>query len=176
MNLKPQDILVLVKVALAEGASWTYAKLAEGLGMSVSEVHAAVKRAEQAGLMRTTDHQPNRQALLEFLIHGLKYVFVPEQGGLTRGMPTGYAAPPLSAEFRSADPPPVWPDPLGTTRGQAFSPLYRSATHAARSDPKLYECLALIDAIRAGRARERRLAEEHLCRRIGTDSLASNTS
>jgi hypothetical protein len=37
---------------------------------------------------------------------------------------------------------------------------------AARSDPKLYELLALVDAIRVGRARERKLAESELEKRL----------
>jgi hypothetical protein len=45
--------------------------------------------------------------LEEFLIHGLKYVFWAEQGEMTRGMPTAYAAPPLAELLVStaAEPP-----------------------------------------------------------------------
>jgi hypothetical protein len=44
--------------------------------------------------------------------------------------------------------------------------LYRSAPRAAQRDADLYECLALIDAIRGGRARERKLAEELLQKKL----------
>ena len=37
------------------------------------------------------------------------------------------------------------------------SPLYKNVPTAARRDPKLYELLALVDAIRDGRARDERL-------------------
>jgi hypothetical protein len=47
-------------------------------------------------------------------------------------------------------------------RGVAFAPLYKMAPIAALRDPVLYEQLALIDAIRDGRARERQLAEQEL--------------
>ena len=103
-------------------------------------------------------------ALLEFLVHGARYAFPPDRGGVTRGLPTAHAAPPLASEIVGSDLPPVWPDPEGTVRGEAFSPLYRSAPAAARRDARLYSCLALLDAIRGGRARERKLAEEHLRR------------
>jgi hypothetical protein len=161
--LKAQDVLFLLHVASRDGEPWTYASSATALGMSPSEVHAAAKRAASAGLMSPDRRHPNRAALLEFLVHGAKYAFAPERGGVTRGVPTAHAAPPLSKQFRSSnDLPPVWPDPEGNVRGEAFKPLYRSTAKAARQDPKLYEYLALVDAIRGGRARERKLAEEHL--------------
>jgi len=85
---------------------------------------------------------------------------------VTRGMPTAHAAPPLSEEIMGDDLPPVWPDPEGTVRGETLEPLYRTVPMAARNDPQLYELLALVDAIRIGRARERNLAEKHLKERL----------
>jgi len=49
MELKPQDLLVLLKAA-HPGTRWTYAGLAEALSMSACEVHASVKRAVASGL------------------------------------------------------------------------------------------------------------------------------
>lgn len=161
--LKPQDLLVLLHLAVHGEDKWSYNSVALALGMSPSEVHAAVRRAIQVGLMSLDHRRPNRAALLEFLIHGVKYVFGAERGGVTRGIPTAHAAPPLVSEINSGtDLPPVWPDAEGTVRGEEFKPLYKSAAKAAKNDPKLYECLALVDAIRGGRARERKLAEDHL--------------
>jgi hypothetical protein len=168
MSLKPQDILVVLKLASAgEGAAQTYPKLAVELSMSASEVHASVRRATFAGLLAAGTRAVNRRALLEFLVHGVKYVFAAERGGIARGYPTAHAAPPLRDHFRSnGEPPPVWPDPEGTVRGEALEPLYRSVPQAARADPKLYEWLALVDAVRAGRARERELAVKELRSRL----------
>jgi hypothetical protein len=82
-------------------------------------------------------------------------------------MPTGYAVPPLSDQIAaSGDLPPVWPDPEGTVRGITFEPLHRAAVKAARQDRSLYELLALIDALRDGRVRERQLAEKELSARL----------
>ena len=163
MGLKPQDVVVLLKIALSEQGRWSFNSLAHELVMSPSEVHAAAKRAIQAGLLSESTRQPNRSALLELIVHGIKYVFAPERGGITRGLPTGYAAPPLNKKIAQSDElPPVWPDAEGTVRGEALMPLYRSVPAAARKDPKLYECLALVDAVRSGRARERKLAESML--------------
>jgi hypothetical protein len=167
MTLKEQDVLVLLKLLARGDGSFTYPELARSIGMSTSEVHAALRRAAVAGLFNLATRTPNRRALLEFLVHGVKYVFVPDRGGLTRGMPTGYAAPPLvDLLAASKDPPPVWPDPEGTVRGESFEPLYRSAPRAARQDDALRELLVLVDAIRAGRARERKLAEKLLTERL----------
>ncbi len=159
--LKPQDVVVLLKLAVDESREWSFAELSQNLGMSPSQVHAAIKRAIQAGLLNPLTRKVNRAALEEFIVHGLRYVFFAERGPLTRGMPTGYAAPPLASHIASsADPPPVWPDAEGTARGEAFAPLYRNVPRAAKLDSKLYECLSLVDAIRGGRARERKLAEK----------------
>jgi hypothetical protein len=54
----------------------------------------------------------------------------------------------------------VWPFPEGEHRGVTLEPLYKSAPAALR-DPFLYELLALIDALREGRVRERKLAERN---------------
>jgi hypothetical protein len=66
----------------------------------------------------------------------------------------------------SADPPPVWPDKNGTVRGVALAPLYPTVPEAARRDSNLYELLALFDAVRAGQAREREIAQKQLAERI----------
>jgi len=47
-----------------------------------------------------------------------------------------------------------------------LEPLYKNVPYAALRDPALYELLALVDAIRDGRARERNLAERDLVRRL----------
>jgi hypothetical protein len=67
---------------------------------------------------------------------------------------------------RKESPPPVWPYAEGNTRGYALAPLYRTVPEAALRDPDLYQLLALADAIRDGRARERSLAEKALEKRL----------
>ncbi len=137
--------------------------------MSASEVHGAVKRAEFAHLLHGPKlaNRPNFAALEEFLVHGFKYVFPAERGDLTRGLPTAYAAEPLRSVIALGNEPvPVWPYAQGKERGIAFKPLYRTAASAALRDPKFYEYLALADALRDGRTRERKYAEEELHRRF----------
>jgi len=93
-------------------------------------------------------------ALEEFLVHGLKYALP-------------YAAEPLRDVIGQGNEPiPVWPYPEGKDRGVAFEPLYRTAPGAALRDHAFYEYLALADALRDGRARERKYAEQELHRRF----------
>lgn len=169
MNLKPQDLLYLLKLVALGKKHLSFSQLSVDLGMSPSEVHAASKRALDARLAIKKDSTiwPNIRNLEEFLLHGVQYAFVPERGGLTRGMLTSYAAEPLSTYFvPSGESPPVWPDPQGEARGESLSPLYGSAPKAAKKDPELYKLLALVDAIRAGRAREREMAKKELQKRL----------
>ena len=164
MNLKPQDVLFLLKLVALGKKQWSFNKLAIELGMSPSEVHAAAKRALAARLAVKDAGSiwPNIRNLREFLEHGIQYVFVPERSGLNRGMPTAYGAAPLDAVIVADEFPPIWPDPEGEVRGESFSPLYKSAPIAARRDPNLYMLLALVDAIRGGRAREKDMAKKEL--------------
>lgn len=167
--LKPQDVLVMLKLVALGKKSWSYSWLAESLGMSPSQLHSAVQRALSVQLAVKNEEviSPHIRNLEEFLVHGLKYAFVPEIGRLTRGIPTAYAAPPLDKHFaESTEPPPVWPTAEGTVRGVSFSPLYKLAPQAAQADLALYELLALVDAIRGGRARERALAIKELGKRL----------
>jgi len=87
-----------------------------------------------------------------------------------------FAAPPLKNEIASRDElPPVWPWRDGETRGIALEPLYRTAPAAALRDPMLYELLALVDAIRDGRARERKIAEKELISRLHTENVKAQS-
>lgn len=167
MILKPQDVLIMVKLVVWKEPSWSYSSLSKELFMSSSEVHAGIKRAISAKLFDQYRKTPFKKALKEFLIYGIKYVYLPERGSLTRGLPTCYAAPPLKDLLTPSDEMiPVWPDPEGECRGYEFSPLYKSVPKAAKKDAKLYEFLALIDTIRDGRAREKEMAIREITYRM----------
>ena len=169
MVLKPQDIFVVLKIVAAGSKRPPYSQLATQLQMSASEVHACVKRATACHLLHGPDlmNRPNLTALEEFLLHGLQYVFPAERGELTRGMPTSYAANPLRRVMAPGNEPiPVWPNANGSDRGIAFAPLYKTAPAVAPGDPPFYELLALADALRSGRPRERKLAGQALAKRL----------
>ncbi len=161
VSLLAQDVLVALKLAFDESSA-SYAQLGNELGLSASQVHAAVRRAEESGLVNAETRKVNRRALTEFLVHGLKYVFPARRGPIVRGIPTAHAAPPLSDLLSDAGPSLVWPDPSGDVRGESIEPLHKSVPGAVRKDSSLYRSLALIDAIRVGRARDRKIATKKL--------------
>jgi hypothetical protein len=166
-GLLAQDVVLLAKLVSYAAARPPIAQVAGDLALSPSQVHASLKRLTRSRLIDAQTDRPLLKPVEEFLIHGVKYAFPVERGEPTRGMPTGYAAPPLSDQIAaSGDLPPVWPDPEGKVRGITLEPLHRAAVKAARQDRPLYELLALIDAVRDGRARERQLAEKELSARL----------
>lgn len=162
MELKPQDLLILLKVVAHPPQHWTYAALGEALAMSASETHASVKRAVASGLAVAPargEWSPVRPNLLEFVLHGVRYVWPAIAGPVKRGVPTAFGAEPLTRLLTAAPgEAPVWAHPAGKAKGPTLSPLYRTAPQAALADPALHRLLALLDALRTGRARERSLA------------------
>ncbi len=163
--LKPQDLFVLLAMLGRGEGNVTYPELAAQTGLAISAVHAALKRAAVARLLMFQQRQPVilKPQLKEFLLSGAKYAFPPIWGAMSRGVPTGYAAPPLNAIIApSADPVPVWPSAKGMARGLSLAPLYPSVPEAALRDERLYALLSLFDAIRSGQARERNAARDLL--------------
>jgi hypothetical protein len=163
--MQGQDIALLLKLAILNEPRTQSKALAESLSISPSEVSKALKRCVDADLlyMSGAEKRVNRSALLEFLLHGLKYAFPPARGSMARGVPTAAAAEPLKSHFlEDKEPPAVWPYRDGKVRGISLTPLYEGAPRAALRDPKFYSVLALCDAIRSGRTRERNLAGELL--------------
>ena len=167
--LRPQDVVVLLRLSLDRGPAPTYAALADELKLTASEIHAGVERAMAAQLLRR-DAAGKPAVMLEplrlFVQHGLRYCFPATRGTMTRGVPTSYAAPPmLSLIVQPGEAPPVWPYKAGMVRGVAFYPLYPTVPEAALGNPALYELLVLVDAIRGGSLRERALAIAQLDKR-----------
>ncbi len=170
VELKPQDLLVVLKRAVHPQRSWTYASLGEALQMSASQVHRSVQRCLTAGLATSSargEWQAVRAALLEFAVHGVRYAFPATLGAVRRGVPTSFGTAPLSEHISSAPgEAPVWAHPDGIAKGPSLSPLCRNAPGAALADPFLHAVLALVDALRSGRVRERTLAAKLLDQRL----------
>lgn len=199
MQLKPQDFVVALKLVAWGNQRWTYAQLAQELGLSASEAHACVKRGLQAGLLvqnyealapevaalavqesaaiyrvarrkrgsgedAPADNpvRPHARQLAEFALHGAKYAFAADKTPSTIGVPTSHSAPAFAGVFAPGSEDYVWPHPNGSMRGIGIEPLHHSVPFAAMRDASLYEMLALFDALRIGRARERGMAAERL--------------
>jgi transcriptional regulator with XRE-family HTH domain len=158
--MRPQDIVILLKILCTE-EGWRQTDIARALFMSQSEISEALHRSAASGLIDQGRRIIQRKALLEFLVHGLKYVFPARPGPIVRGVPTAHSAAPLSDRIRSRELY-VWPCAEGNERGQAIRPLYRTVPQAALQDSSLHRMLALTDSLRVGRAREISLAAEEL--------------
>jgi DNA-binding Lrp family transcriptional regulator len=161
--LQPMDIPVALGLMNHPGA--TFDSLSHYLGISKSTAHNSVKRLAEAGLVREDERKVNRHALVEFIEHGIRYAFPPKRSGRGRGVPTAFAGPSLAEEILS-DEAVVWPHPSGSAWGDGLEPLYDHAPELPSRCPELYDMLTLVDAIRIGRARERRIASEQLRERL----------
>ena len=167
--LKPQDLVVALKLFVLGPEKLSYAALGKALYLSQFEVHAAVQRLIAARLATNIEGRirPVVGSLQGFVTRGALYAYPPVRGAVTVGAPTAHGVAPLKDLVAgNTDLPPVWPDPKGKVRGQGLLPLYPTVPRAAHDDPRLYELLALFDALRIGQARERDLATRLLEERL----------
>ncbi|GEM46657.1 hypothetical protein [Deinococcus cellulosilyticus] len=168
MNLKDQDVLLLVVLTSTSAPPQGYQGLADFTGISLSETHSSIKRLDRSGLVHKGEvgFKAHSQRALEFFLHAIKYLYPPEYGPETRGVATLHHVLPFSEHFPEETPRTVWPDAEGTQRGTALIPIHKYAPSIARNHPQVHQTLALLDALRAGRNRERTLAEKHLSKRL----------
>ena len=180
--MKSQDIVILLKLvsledqirqdSLAEpvGSDPFALRSLEGtLGISKTEIGASLRRSIAATLAIESSVRPkvNRRNLTEFVQHGLKYVFPAKPGAPQRGVATSFAAPMLQGQLVSSGADIyVWPHAEGSQRGSSITPLFKSVPEAALKYERLYELLALVDAIRLGNQREANLARDRFADRI----------
>lgn len=165
-QIKPQDILLLLKIISEHNPKWEQKPIAEALGLSQSEVSESVARSKYAGLLDPKGKMVMKLSLMEFLQYGLRYAFPQKPGAVVRGVPTSHSAPPLKEHIQSTEDY-VWPYGKGSVRGHSIVPLYPSVPEAALKDKDLHELLALVDALRVGRAREKEIAIKELNKRLG---------
>ncbi len=161
ISMKPQDVVVLLKVIALNNDNWQQIPLAYSLKMSQSEVSQSVARSKFAGLLYTSGKKVMRQALYDFLQYGLAVVFPVKPGAVVRGIPTAHSTAPLNKEISSGEDY-VWPFAKGNVRGHGITPLYATVPQAALDDEQLYALLALADALRVGKIREKNIAVQDI--------------
>ncbi len=174
MELKPQDLVVAIKILTKGKIKWNQRELAQSLGMSLSEVNGAIKRAIQAHLLIGPSKNQAPQAvpfaLQEFIKHGVRYAFPIQKSSMVRGIPSGMVGAKIEDEIAKLkeNEVPVWPSAHGKVRGVGIKPLYRSIPDIIEKaeNKELYVLLSLVDIIREGRARERNLASDLLTKKI----------
>lgn len=165
--LKPQDIVVIIKILTLEAEFQSQRELSVSLKISLSEINAAIKRSIVCGLL-ISDHGNkmvvNVTALQEFLLHGIKYVFPAIKGRIARGVQTCLIIENGKIPFYEEKDSYVWPDSHGKVRGASIAPLYKSVPKVVADvkNQKLYSILCIIDILRVGSARERDIAKQNL--------------
>jgi hypothetical protein len=159
-GMRPQDIVILLKI-LTIKENWQYRDLSNSLSMSLSEVSSSLNRSFLGGLIDESKKQVFRQSLMEFIEHGIQYVFPQHPGTMVTGIPTAHSYGVFNDQFKS-DEKYVWPDENGSMRGLSIAPLYKGVPISVKHDNKLYSLLAAIDIIRLGKTRELAVALEIL--------------
>ncbi len=155
--MRPQDIVILLKILCYGNKSWYSKTLANDLNLSPAEISSSLNRSVNSGLLDSDKKKVRKQALFEFIIYGLQYVFPQRPGEIARGLPTAFSHPFMKRHFVSEQQY-VWPDAASDEKGFSMQPLYAGVASAAKKDDKLYLMLALIDVLRSGKTRERKLA------------------
>lgn len=167
--LRPLDLILTAYLALSK-TEFTILGASRELGVVPSQIHAALKRAQAARLITSRASgsiAAQRGALEEFVLHGVRYAFPVRTGGPAQGVPTAFAGPSLRRVVAQENQIlPVWPHPDGQVRGYALYPLHPLAPGLVTSNPALHDLLTLIDALRIGAARERKLATEAISRAL----------
>lgn len=157
--IKGQDMVVLAALMTDGAEVLPYAQLAKLSRLSVSETYGAVQRLQNAALIDGKNRVRARNAV-EFLTHGLRYVFpLKMTEERSQGIPAMFAAPLAAAYFAYTGDAPVWKSLSGNVYGKVVEPLYPSAPEAAANNRDIYDRLAAMDMLRGGRIRERKFAE-----------------
>ncbi len=163
--LQPRDIVIALQLAHA-GDAWTVRSLGDPIGVAPGSIHRGLERLASVGVYEPRGRSLNAAVLDELIRHGLRFVLGGGLGAETRGVPTAWGVAPLRERVSVSAPAPVWPSPRGTERGPALTPIVDNAVALLDSAPKVATDLALVDAIRIGAARDRRLAMDLLLARL----------
>lgn len=159
--MRPQDVAILLKIVALKNEGWQLQSLSNMLRISISEISESLNRSRIAGLIDFYKKRPNRIAMMEFLEHGVKYVFPQEPGAMARGIPTAHSHP-FMKKFIKSEVNYVWTDRDGEIIGEAIEPFYKSQSQAAKEDLTFYKLLALVDVLRVGKVREVNIAKDEL--------------
>ena len=160
--MRPQDIVILLKIISSKNKGLSKKQIAEELVISASEVSEALERCRIAKLTDESKTKVNTLALEEFLLHGLKYVYPAVPLTKVRGIATAVSAPFFKDKITQNEDKYVWPDPKGDVRGTGILPLYKTVSCAVKTDQLLYNLLTIADVFRVGRVREIEIAKEEL--------------
>ena len=152
-GMRPQDVAILLKIILLDSKNWQLVGLSSALKISISEISESLNRSRLAGLVDYNKKKVNRQSLLEFLEHGVRYVFPEQPGTLVRGTPTAHSHPDMK-KYLISEMNYVWPDNKGEVMGLTIEPFYKRQVEAVKEDKVFYRVLSRMDVICVAKVRE----------------------
>jgi len=168
--LRPHDLGCALQIGIWAEREWSFADLGQAVKISKGEAHNACRRLVWAELCTLSPEGKIRISsarLIDFIIHGAPSAYFPVRGAVEHGMPTGAFAPPLVEKITDAgNIPLVWRTEGGKVKGETLVPLWPTAPEAAAASTKLYELLALVDAVRTHGGKARKLAASELEARL----------
>jgi hypothetical protein len=101
----------------------------------------------------------------EFIVYGVPFAFPPMRGPSVPGVATAHASPAFRGIVESPEIV-VWAHADGPVRGESLVPIYPAAPTLPELNPALYELLTIVDALRVGTTRLRKVAGELLASRL----------
>jgi hypothetical protein len=162
-TLRPGDLVVACQLAITPEEK--FINIANYTGISAGECHNAVRRLRLARILLSSERRPATDILHNFLVHGAPFAFPAVLGSSTIGVLTAHSAPTFHPSVETAERI-VWPYADGKVRGQSLIPLFPAAPALATTNPPLYDVLTIIDALRVGTTRVRKVAAELLAERL----------
>ena len=163
--MRPQDIAILLKIISLGNQDWNLIKLSSLLKISLSEISESLNRSQLGGLIDSSKKHVNRNNLIEFLEHGIRCVFPVIPGTLVRGIPTAHSHHEIK-KFIISENNFVWPDNNGEVMGLMIEPLYQKIIEPVKDDALFYIMVAMVDAIRFGKQREKKIVIQELKKHI----------
>jgi predicted XRE-type DNA-binding protein len=163
-GIKPQDVLIMMK--LVSQPEMVQKELATQLQISQAEISHALQRLKNSHLLSSSG-RVIKEACVEFLVHAVKYIFPVQMRSPAVGIPTSFAHPEFKFIKYGSDEVPIWPSAEGKVKGITLLPIYPTLPDACMEDKNLYKLSSLVEMIRAGRTRERNIAEKELAKFIG---------
>src|ERR1035437_2487649 len=162
-TLRPSDLVVACQLATTPSAQ--FLQLARSTGISTGECHNAVRRLRFSHPVWPDERRPSSEVLHNFLVQGAPFAFPPVLGVQTIGVSTAHSSPAFRTLLVTSEGI-VWPHAQGEARGQSLIPLFPGAPTLSTRNPPLYDLLTIVDALRVGTTRIRRVAAELLAERL----------
>lgn len=165
--------LILLLGLIRHDSEWSVRSLAKSLHLPQAAVQRSLARLDETPAYDASRRRVSWSATEELFQHAVPFIAPARLGGPTRGVPTAWAASPLSDQLSAMEElPPVWPAADGEVRGLSVEPLHAAVVRLAMADPWMYEMLALVDGVRLGDARVRGLSQDLLADRLAARARA----